>query len=97
MNSEPLVALKLSIQRALLGEVTGRLVGVTCGLLERRIQIRAYVSGTVSQQDVERTSCIGAEVIADFPDGYTIEESCVSADGIEPEMLEFWAYRAANE
>jgi hypothetical protein len=97
MNSEPLVALKLSIQCALLGEVTGRLVGVTCGLLERRIQIRAYVTGLVSEQDVEWVSCIGAEVIADFPDGYTIEESCVSADGIEPEMLNFWAFRRANE
>jgi len=97
MNSEPLVALKLSIQRAPLGEVAGRLVAVTCGLQERRIHIRAYVSGLVSEQDVERISRIGAEVIADFPDGYTIEESCVSADGIEPQMLNFWAFRRANE
>ena len=89
---EPLLTLKLSIQRALLGEVTGRLVGVTCGLKERQIQIRAYMSGIVSKQDIERIGSIGAEVIADFPDGFTIDESCVSADGIEPEMLDFWAF-----
>jgi hypothetical protein len=97
MNSEPLVALKLSLQRALLGEVTGRLVGVTCGLLGRHIQIRAYVSGIVSEQDVEWISVVGAEVIADFPDGYTIEESCMSADRAEPAMLDSWAFRRANE
>jgi len=47
---EPLLTLKLSIQRALLGEITDRLIAVTCGLKERRIQIRAYVSGIVVQR-----------------------------------------------
>ena len=94
---EPLVTLKLSIQCALLGEVTGRLIGVTCGLKERHIQIRAYLSGKVTKKDIERIEFIGAEVIADFPDGYTIDQTCVSADGIEPEMLDFWAFLRAKE
>jgi hypothetical protein len=42
---EPLLTLKLSVQVALLGEVTDRLVSVTCGLKDRHIQIRAYFSG----------------------------------------------------
>jgi hypothetical protein len=93
---ELLVTLKLSVQRASLGEVTGRLVAVTCGLKERRVQIRAYVSGRVTEQDLEHVSFIGGEVIADFPDGYTIEESCVSVSDGEPEMLDFWAFLRAK-
>ena len=87
MNTfEPFLTLKLSIQRALLGEVTSRLITVTCGLEERHnIQIRAYLSGKVTEEDIERIQCVGAEVIADFPDGYTIHESAASVDDGEPE------------
>ena len=51
---EPLLTLKLSVQVALLGEVTDRLVSVTCGLKDRHIQIRAYFSGRVTEEDIER-------------------------------------------
>jgi hypothetical protein len=94
---EPLVTLKLSIQQALLGEVTDRLVSVTCGLRQHHIQIRAYVRGAVKEEDIERVGFIGAEVIADFPDGYTIEEKCSSADGENEEMLDFWAFRRESD
>jgi hypothetical protein len=94
---EPLIILKLSIQRALLGEVTDRLIAVTCGLEKRRIQIRAYVSGKVTEEDIERIQCVGAEVIADFPNGYTIDESSVSVDDGEPQMLDFWAFSRAKQ
>ena len=90
-----LVTLKLSIQVALLGEVTDRLVSVTCGLKGQLIQIRAYVSGKVTEGDIEHVQMIGTDVIADFPEGYTIEESCLSADDGVEEMLDFWAFRRA--
>ena len=77
---DPLTTLKLSIQVALLGEVTCRLISVTCGLKGQQIEIRAYVSGDVTTEDLERVSSIGAEVIANFPEGYQIEESCLSAE-----------------
>jgi hypothetical protein len=93
---EPLVSLKLSIQRALLGEFTERLVGVTCGLRERHIRIRAYVSGAVTEDDIARIQFVSGEVIADFPDGYTVEEGCSSVDDGEPEMLDFWAFLRAE-
>jgi hypothetical protein len=93
---EPLVALKLAIQRALLGEVTDRLVGVTCGLKDRHIEIRAYLSGNITDGDIERFQSVGAEVIADFPDGYTIDESSVPTTDGNLEMLDFWAFRRAN-
>jgi hypothetical protein len=98
MNTfEPLLTLKLSVQVALLGEVTDRLDRVTCGLKDRHIQIRAYFSGRVTEEDIERIQSIGAEVIADFPEGHTIDETAVSIDDGEPEMLDFWAFIRAKQ
>ena len=62
------------------------------GLEERHIQIRAYVSGKVTEEDINRIQCVSTEVIADFPDGYTIDESSVSVDEGELQMLDFWAF-----
>jgi hypothetical protein len=93
---DPIVTLKLSIQRALLGEVAERLASVTCGIKGQVVSVRAYVSGPVREADLERLSFIAAEVIADFPEGYTIEESCLSVDESEQEMLDFWAFRTVN-
>ena len=89
---DPLVTLKLSIQRAMLGEVSERLVSLTCGLNGRHIQIRGYFSPEANEEDLEQLQFVGAEVIADFPDGYTIEESCLAVADGEPEMLDFWAF-----
>lgn len=94
---EPAVTLKLSIQRALLGEVTERLVSVTCGIKGHVVSVRTYVKGPVREEDVETLSFIAAGVIADFPDGYTIEETCASVDDTEPEMLDFWAFIRAKQ
>jgi hypothetical protein len=76
--------------------VTPRLVSVTCGLKNKSIQIRAYVTGDVTQEDIDRIQCVGTEVIADFPDGYSVEESCLPV-ALGEEMLDFWAFRRANE
>jgi hypothetical protein len=97
MTNDDLILLKLSIQQALLAEVTDRLVSITCGLSERNIKIRAYVSGDVTKEDIERIQFVGTEVIADFPEGYMIEESCLSVRDHEEEMLDFWAFRRASE
>ncbi|HXA84065.1 MAG TPA: hypothetical protein VNZ47_03250 [Candidatus Dormibacteraeota bacterium] len=95
-NFEPLTTLKLSIQHALIGEVTPRFFSVTCGLKDKWIQIRVYVSGDVTQEDIERIQFVGTEVIADFPDGYSVQESCLPVTAGE-EMLDFWAFRRADE
>jgi hypothetical protein len=53
--------------------------------------------GNVVQEDIERIQSVGGEVIADFPDGYTIDESSVSVDDGEPQMLDFWAFSRAKQ
>jgi len=93
---ETLLMLKLSVQRALLGEVTPRLVSVTCGLSGHVVQVRCYFSGRITAEDTETVSRIAGEVIADFPEGYSIEESCRSTEDESQQMLDFWAFVRAN-
>lgn len=95
-NFDPAVTLKLSIQRALLGEVTDRLVSITCGIKDSVVMLSAYFTGPVKEEDIERVGFIAAEVIADFPEPYMIEESCVSLRDSKEEMLDFWAFRKAT-
>ena len=92
INFEPLATLKCSIQRALVGEVPPRLEAVTCKLNGHEIQINTYFRGAVTNEDIDLVQCISTEVIADFPEGYSIEERCASTDEGEPVMLEFWAF-----
>jgi hypothetical protein len=93
---EPIVELKLSIQRALVGEVADNLFAVTAGIKGNWIKIIAYFKGPVSEEDIERIQCVSTEVIADFPDGYMIEEAALSLDEREPECLDFWALKKAE-
>jgi tellurite methyltransferase len=93
---EPRATFMLSLQRALLGEITHQLFSVTCGMKGKHLQIRAYVSGDVTQEDIERIQTIRTEVIADFPEGYSIEESCLPVAAGE-KMLDFWVFRRAPE
>jgi len=88
-----IVTLKLSIQRAMLGEISERLVSLTCGLKDRHIQIRGYFSRKPTEEDIEQLQCVGAEVIADFPDGFTSEETCLAVADGAPKMLDFWAFK----
>jgi hypothetical protein len=88
--------LRLSVQRALLGQVTGNLYAVTCGINTRTILLVAYFSGPVCDEDIERIRCVGTEIIADFPEGYSIQESCHSLQEEALRVLDFWALLRAE-
>lgn len=98
INFNPLVTLRLSIQAALLDEVTEPLVAVTCGIdADKWIHIIAYFDGPATEEDVETISSIGSEVIASFPSGYRIEEICLDAQKVVPKCLDFWAFRRKKQ
>jgi hypothetical protein len=86
-----------SVQRALLGAVTDKLVAVTCGFSGNEIRINAYFSSEPSEPDIEEISCVGGQVIGDFPETYVIRESCFT---IPPdnclEALDFTAFQRAG-
>jgi len=90
--------LKLSVQRALIGEVTANMAAVTCALRQDLIVLRCYYFGTPTEDDKQRLSAVGAEVIADFPAPYDILQECVPCQPSRqlPERLEFWAFMRAE-
>jgi hypothetical protein len=93
----PRIALMISVQRALLGAVTDKLVTVTCGFAGTEIRINAYFDSEPSEEDIEEIQCVGTEVIADFPAPYTIHESCsVIPPDNRLEKLDFTAFRRAG-
>jgi len=92
---DPLVILKCSVQRALLGVLTNSMVGVTANIENGVVTLVIYYDGIVSDTEVELTSEIAAEVIADFPNSTIVERSLsVSTDQLK--TLGFWAMLKAG-
>lgn len=74
------MALLGSVNRAMSGNLPS-VVRAVFGMDERsRVHLRFVVDGEISDDDWDSVSCIGAEVIADFPAPYMIEESIERLD-----------------
>jgi hypothetical protein len=56
------------------------------------VKITAYFLDCVTEEDRELIRCVGTEVIADFPEEYSIEESCLSIEESKLKMLDSWAF-----
>lgn len=95
-TQDELITLKCSIQRALIERVPERLVAVTCGLENRAITVMGYFVGPVMDSDVELISDIAGEVLADFPEDYTLDEIARSVADGPLRVLDFWAFMKAN-
>jgi hypothetical protein len=94
MNPPTRAELLLSLQRALLGEVSPALRGVSPRLGGEGLEIWFYLDGPVSGEDRESASCVTSEVAADFPVLSRVEERVERVDAparLPPETL--WAYR----
>lgn len=88
--------LRVSLQRALLGEVTQNLIAITAGITGSKILIRAYFDEQAAEAETDRISCVGSEVIADFPDFYEIEEQVIFVNQEKMAELDFWAFLRAK-
>lgn len=74
--------IRLSLQRALLCEVSPNLRMVTYDWDEGKqvIHIYFYFDGKISDDDFDSTNCVGGEVVGDFPDHVQVEEHCIQLD-----------------
>lgn len=68
--------LKLSLQRALLGRITGNIRCISASLNGEVICINFFYDGKISESDEENASDVETEVIADFNEKFVIS-SCL--------------------
>ena len=89
--------LLLSTQRALLGAVSPALREVSCGWQAKQIKLRFVYDGEISDQDRDAAHIVGAEVIADFPADWDIEENIARLDApaklIQPDTVAILVFR----
>lgn len=94
-NIELRINVLLSLQRALLGEISPNIRGITCSWDTSIITIHCYFQAEISDDDRESMECVATEVIADFPEHRVILE-CKRLDmpaSLNPYTLSAWVYR----
>lgn len=91
--------LKLSIQRALLGEITPNIRCVTINIINKKIELSFFIDGKVTEDDQENISCIETEVIADFEDNFDIKTNIKRIDYPYPIVIEhgYCVYRRKED
>ncbi|AFY94046.1 hypothetical protein [Chamaesiphon minutus] len=86
--------LLLTLQFALLREITPNIRGITCGWDESKIMINFYFDGEFTEDEQESMECVATEVIASIPK-LTIEVECKRIDNpksLDPYKLLDWVY-----
>jgi len=73
------IYLRLSAQRALLGHVTPlmRSASVDLDPVQKIVVVRFVFAREPSESEQDAAGCAGTEMIADYPDPWTIEEEFV--------------------
>lgn len=74
----------LSLQRALLGEVSAQLRAVTVTFDEKSVTARAYFDGEIDDEDREGMSSVETQILADFPDDHSMRIECHRLDAPAP-------------
>lgn len=77
---DAVIAARLSIQRALLGEVSAQLRAVVFSINGRDIDIRFYFDSLISEADFESASCVETEILADYEADYAVSVRCIRLD-----------------
>lgn len=88
-----LIAARLSIQRALLGEVSAKLRAVVFSITDRNLDVRFYFDGAIGESETEAASRVETEILADYKLEDTVVVRCISLGAPEPIMDDgVWVY-----
>lgn len=92
MNDRELrISVLLSLQVALLGEISPNIRGITCSWDSSKIIIRCIFHGAIKEEDRDSMEFVCTEVIADFPN-HEVEMEYIRADS--PESLQKYGLMA---
>jgi hypothetical protein len=90
---DAMIGARLSIQRALLGEVSAQLRAVVFSIVNRNLNVRFYFDGMISKVDEESASCVETEILADYEPDELVTVCCIRLDAPEPIMDDgVWVY-----
>lgn len=84
-----IIRLRISIQNALIGRITKDIRGIYIKIVDNNISLYVVVDGSINDWS-EIIYEVGAEVIADFNEGYNIDERLIRID--YPNQLYFKDY-----
>ncbi|BCQ28289.1 hypothetical protein NK8_64780 (plasmid) [Caballeronia sp. NK8] len=83
MDNDFRVRLLLSLQVALLGNISANMRAVTCRLEGSDIKVRAMFDGAVSEEDSATVDEIGSELASHF-DHEMVDVECLRVDAPQP-------------
>ncbi|GEM84951.1 hypothetical protein [Meiothermus hypogaeus] len=93
------ISVRLSICRALLGEINPKIRAVTPRVSQKRAEIKVFYDGQISEEDLEDMSDVEASVIADLHEDWSVDLKCVQVDF--PESIPYvdgeWVAHARSE
>ena len=72
--------LRLSAQRALVGQVSPKLYGACVDLREKLVVLTFYVAPDLSTDERDDLTVAGTAVIADFPDDHLVREDLIAVE-----------------
>lgn len=87
------IGIRLSLQRALLTQISPQLRGVAFSVENQCVCIHFYFDGPISEDDTESVSCVETEVIADYYPELSVSAKSIRLDMPNP-MLDggTWVY-----
>ena len=94
VDFDPVIDARLSIQRALLGEVVPELRVVAFSINAKAVDVRFYFDGMISEDAEESASCVETEILADYDSEDTVMIHCIRSD--YPAQISddgVWVYR----
>lgn len=94
ISNNAVIAARLSIQRALLGEISPQLRAVVFSIDGRDIDVRFYFDGLINESDIESASIVETEILADYESDDSVTVRCVRLDAPTPiDDGGVWVYR----
>jgi len=94
VDFDPVIDARLSIQRALLGEVVPELRVVAFSINAEAVDVRFYFDGMISEDAEESASCVETEILADYDPDDIVMVHCIRSD--YPAQISdagVWVYR----